>query len=149
MCHNTNRKHNIHHIIQKSKAKTLSSASTSNRFNNNLSSGDTTHLLTINISEKQSDYRMEHGSSYSANHSHSASKKKEKKTKLDNPPRKPSVMPSESVKGQKTIKAAIEAMNRKLSLKKNQTQYRTIRKCPAVRTVTHSSYGILLCWLNC
>ena len=92
-------------------------SSTSNRFNNDLSSGDTTHSLTINISEK-SAYRKEHGSSSSSNHSHSASKKKDKKTKLDNPPRKPSVMPSEPVKGQKIIKAAIEAMKRKLSPEK-------------------------------
>ena len=77
-----------------------------------------THSLTINISEKQSAYRKEHGRSSSSNHSHSASKKKDKKTKLDNPPRKPSVMPSESVKDQKTIKAAIEAMKRKLSPEK-------------------------------
>ena len=77
-----------------------------------------THSLPINISEKQYAYRKEHGSSSSSNHSHSTSKKMDKKTKLDNPPRKPSVMPSESVKGQKTIKAAIEAMKRKLSHEK-------------------------------
>ena len=39
-------------------------SSTSNRFNNDLSSGGTTHSLTINISEEQYAYRMEHGSSF-------------------------------------------------------------------------------------
>ena len=88
--------------------------STSNRLNNNISPGNTTHSLAININEKQSDYIQENGRSSSGNHSQNASKKTDKKTKLNNPTRKLSALSSESVKRQKTIKSAIETMKRKL-----------------------------------
>ena len=53
-----------------------------------------------------------------------------KKTKLNNPHGKTSAMPSESVKCQKILKAAIEEMQRKVSPEKESDTYRTIQNVP-------------------
>ena len=84
--------------------------STSNRFNSDHSSGSPIDLLTKNNSDEQLNYIIEHESSASVHYSQNSSKKMNKQ-KLN---RKPTTMSSDTVKGQKSIKAAIEAMKRKL-----------------------------------
>ena len=56
-------------------------------------------------------------------------------------------MPSESVKGQNTIKAAREAMKRKLSPGNKSNTIQENNKCPAVRTETHTQIEFLR-WSN-
>ena len=98
--------------------------STSNRFNSDHSSGSPIDLLTKNNSDEQLNYIFEHESSASVHDSQNSSKKMNNK-KVN---RKPTTMSSDTVKGQKSIKAAIEAMKRKLSPEKESDTSRDNNK---------------------
>ena len=95
--------------------------SITNRFNSDLSSGAPIDLLTTNKSDEQLNYIIELESSAPMHDSQNSSK-----TNIFLLNHKPPTMSSDTVKGQKTIKAAIEVMKRKLSPEKESDTSRIL-----------------------
>ena len=80
------------------------------------------------MNDKQCNRSQEYDGSSSLHHVQNSSKNTGKKNKANYAQRKPSNMTIDAVKGQKTIKAAIEAMKRKLTPEKEADTSRDNQK---------------------